>query len=165
MRLLEILIFRSRLKRYQICHSVIVWRYYYATLYQMLQKLQYSWWFTVYSLYKEEQKFIIFTSNISDGHILRSHVVLICLNLISTSGINFSPVEFGWNSVDSILMSNKCIAALPEMYTVTCGCKKKITGRCHCSKFGTPCRILQVHQRRMLYLSLPIGSVGKIWKY
>ena len=28
-----------------------------------------------------------------------------------------NPVEFGWNSVDSVLMPNKCIVTLPWMYT------------------------------------------------
>ena len=59
----------------------------------------------------------------SHGHILRSHYVLICSNLISAQETNFNPVEFGRNSVDSVLMSNKCIVTLPDMYTVTCGCK------------------------------------------
>ena len=61
----------------------------------------------------------------SHWHILRSHCVfLISLNLISAPDTNFNPLEFGWNSADSVLMPNKCIVALPEMYTVTCGCKK-----------------------------------------
>ena len=46
----------------------------------------------------------------SHGHVLRSHyVVLICLNLISAPGTNLNPVEFSWNSVDSLLMPNNCI--------------------------------------------------------
>ena len=44
-------------------------------------------------------------------------------------------MEFDWNSVDSVLMPNGCTVTLPEMYTVTCGCKKKCTGRSQCSKF------------------------------
>ena len=47
------------------------------------------------------------------GHILRPHYVLICSNLISVQDINLNPVEFGWNSVDSVLMSNKYIVTLP----------------------------------------------------
>ena len=74
------------------------------------------------------------TSNMSQGHILRSHyVVLICSNLISAPDTNLNPVDFDWNSVDSVLMPNKCIVALQAMYTVTCGCKKKCTGRCRYS--------------------------------
>ena len=80
------------------------------------------------------------TSNMSHKHILRSHyVVLICSNLISAPDTNLNPAEFGWNSVDSILMPNKCIVTLLEIYTVTCGCKKKCTGRCQCSKFSASC--------------------------
>ena len=77
----------------------------------------------------------------SRGHILRSHyVVLICSNLISAPDTNWNPMEFSCNSsIDSILMPNKCIVKLPEMYTVTCGCKKKYTGRCQCNKFGSSC--------------------------
>ena len=76
----------------------------------------------------------------SHGHIFRSHdVVLICSNLISAPDTNLNPAEFGGNSVDSVLMSNKCIVTLPEMYTVTCGCKKKRTGRCQCSKRRASC--------------------------
>ena len=67
----------------------------------------------------------------SRGHILRSHyVILICSSLISAPDSNWNPVEFSWNSVDSVLMPNKCIVTLPEMYTVTWGCKKKYTGGC-----------------------------------
>ena len=46
------------------------------------------------------------------GHILWSNdVVLICLNLISApSDTNLNPAEFGWKSVDSVLVPNKCIS-------------------------------------------------------
>ena len=71
------------------------------------------------------------TSSMSRGHILRSHyVILICSSLISAPDSNWNPVEFSWNSVDSVLMPNKCIVTLPEMSTVTWGCKKKYTGGC-----------------------------------
>ena len=33
-------------------------------------------------------------------------------------------VEFNLNSVDSVLMCNKCIVTLPKMYTLTLCCKK-----------------------------------------
>ena len=36
-------------------------------------------------------------------------------------------------------MPNKCIVTLPEMCTITYGCKKKCTGRCQCIKFGASC--------------------------
>ena len=63
-------------------------------------------------------------------------VVLICSNLISATRHHLNPVEFDWNSVDSVLMPNECIVTLPDLYTtVTCGSKKKCTGRCQCSKF------------------------------
>ena len=78
------------------------------------------------------------TSNMSHGHILRSHYfALICSNLISAPESYLNPVEFGWNSVDSLLMPNKYIVTLTEIYTVTCGCKKSCIGRWQCSKkFG-----------------------------
>ena len=60
------------------------------------------------------------------GYILRSHyVVLICSNLISAQDTNLNPVEFGWNSEDSVFIPNKCIATLPEIYKKK-GCKKKM---------------------------------------
>ena len=56
----------------------------------------------------------------SHGHVLRSHyAVLICSNLILTPDTNLNSVEFYWNSVDSVLMRNKCIVTLPELYNVT----------------------------------------------
>ena len=55
--------------------------------------------------------------------------VLICSNLISAPDTYLNPVKFGWNSVDLVLMSSKCIVTLPEMYTVTCGYKKKCTAK------------------------------------
>ena len=80
------------------------------------------------------------TSNMSHGYILKSHYfVLICSNRISVPETSFNPVEFGWNSIDSVLLPNKCIVQLPEMYTVTCGCKKKCSARCQCSQFGASC--------------------------
>ena len=36
---------------------------------------------------------------------------------MSAPDTNLNPVEFGWNSIDSVLMPNKCIVTLPEMYT------------------------------------------------
>ena len=42
------------------------------------------------------------------GHILRSHCVgSIFPNLILALDTNLNPLEFGWNSVDSVLMPNK----------------------------------------------------------
>ena len=66
------------------------------------------------------------TSNMLHGHILRSHYVgSIFPNLILALDTNLNPLEFGWNSVDSVLMPNKCIVTLPGIYTVTYGYKKK----------------------------------------
>ena len=60
------------------------------------------------------------TCNMLYRHILRScYVVLITLDLILAPDTNLNPVEFSWNSVDSVLLSNKYIVILPEMYTVT----------------------------------------------
>ena len=53
----------------------------------------------------------------SHGHALRSHyVVLNCSKLISTPHINLNPVEFDWNSVDSILIPNKCTVTIQEVH-------------------------------------------------
>ena len=80
------------------------------------------------------------TSNMSHGHVLRSHyVVLNCSNLISAPGTNLNRMKFDWNSVDSVLMPNKRMVPLPKMYIVTCSSQKKCSGRCQCSKFGTSC--------------------------
>ena len=100
------------------------------------------------------------TSNMSRQRILRSHyVVFICSNLISAPDTNCNPVEFSWNLADSVLITNKCIVTLPEMSNVTCDWKmsmQQIWFFMH--------SILQV-QRRMLYLSLLIDSVGKCIRY
>ena len=65
------------------------------------------------------------TSNMSHGHILRSnYVVLNCSNLILGPDTSLNLVKFDWNSVDSVLIPNKCVVTLPEMYNITCGCKK-----------------------------------------
>ena len=34
----------------------------------------------------------------------------------------------------NVLIPNECMITLPEMYTVTCGCKKKCIEKCQCSK-------------------------------
>lgn len=61
------------------------------------------------------------TFNTSHGHVRGSqYVVLIYSNLISAQDTNLNPVEFCWNSVDSII--NKYTVTLPEMYKKK-GCK------------------------------------------
>ena len=56
---------------------------------------------------------------------LRSnYVVLNCSNLISVPETNFNLVKFDWNSVDSVLMPNKCVVTLPKACNVTFRCKK-----------------------------------------
>ena len=73
----------------------------------------------------------------SHGDIMRSlYVNLTFLNLISTPEKNLNTAEFGRNPVDSVLLLNRCIVTLPEIYPVICGCKKKCTAICHCSKFS-----------------------------
>ena len=52
----------------------------------------------------------------SYGDVLGSHyVVLNCSNLILAPDTNLSLLEFDWNSVDSVLMPNKCNDTLPKM--------------------------------------------------
>ena len=100
------------------------------------------------------------TSNISHGYIFRSfYVDLICWNVI------LKPEEFGRNSVYSVLLSNRCIVTLPEMYTYLClqenmHCKMSVQQVWHFIS-----RILQVHWRWMLYLSLLIQSVRYCTRY
>ena len=96
-------------------------------------------------LYIKKGKTLCFrppTSNMTDRHILRSnYFVLISPDLISAPDSYLNLVEFGWNSVDSLLMPNKYIVTLPEMYNVTCMCKKNCTERWQCSKkFGASSR-------------------------
>ena len=67
------------------------------------------------------------------------YYVSICSNLMLELVTNLNPSEFGWTSVDSVLIPNKCVVELPEMYTVTCECKKKCTGRCQCTKLEVLC--------------------------
>ena len=43
--------------------------------------------------------------------------ILICSNMILAPDISL-------NTVDSVLVPNKCIVAQPEMYAVTCGARK-----------------------------------------
>ena len=103
----------------------------------------------------------------SRGHILRSHyVVLICSNLISAPDTNWNPMEFSCNSsIDSILMPNKCIVKLPEMYSYL-RLQEKIHWKMSVQQIWFFMhRILQVQRRRMLYLSLPIDSVGQCIRY
>ena len=86
-----------------------------------------------YILYIKKNKTVWFLppiSNTSHGHILRSlYFDLISSDMISAPETNSNPVEFGRNSVDSVLLPDKCILTLPEMYTVICGCKKKCTAK------------------------------------
>ena len=65
----------------------------------------------------------------SHGDVLWSHyVILNCSNLMLAPDTNLNSVESNWNSVDSVLMPNKCIIALPKMCTVTFGSKKNALG-------------------------------------
>ena len=110
---------------------------------------------------------LLSTSNMSHGHILRSHyIVLICSNLISAADIHLNSVEFVWNSVDLVSMPNKCIIILTKMYTVTCGCKKKMHWKMSVQQvWHFMLRIFQVQQRRMLCFSLRTDSVGHCIRY
>ena len=92
--------------------------------------------YILYTKKNETSRSLPPTSNMSHGHILRSHyVVLICLNLISVPDINLNLVQFDWNSVDSVSMPNKCIVTLQKMYTVACGCQKKAREDVHAANF------------------------------
>ena len=119
------------------------------------------WWFIVYSLYKKRARRYNPYHLLLIWYIPRSHYfVLICSNLISIPETNSNPLEFDWNSVDSELLLNKCIVTLIEMYSITCGCKKKMHSKMSVQQgWHFMRRILQVHWRRMLYLSWPIDSV------
>ena len=102
------------------------------------------------------------TSNMSRQRILRSHyVVFICSNLISAPDTNCNPVEFSWNSADSLLITNKCIVTLPEMSTVTCDCEKKIHWKMSMQQIWFFMHSISQVQRR----SSRIDSVGKCIRY
>ena len=71
-------------------------------------------WYILYTKKNKTLSSLLPASNMSTWTFLRSHyVVLICSNLISAPGTNLNPVEFGWNSVDSVLKPDKCIVTLP----------------------------------------------------
>ena len=71
-------------------------------------------WYILYTKKNKTLSSSLPASNMSTWTFLRSHyVVLICSNLISAPGTNLNPVEFGWNSVDSVLKPDKCIVTLP----------------------------------------------------
>ena len=131
-------------------------------LFLLKRKLQCIWLFKAYFLHKEEQNIMIFatTSNMSHGYIFRSlYVDLICWNVI------LKPEEFGRNSVDSVLLSNRCIVTLLEMYTYLW-----LQENMHCKMSVQQVwrfirRILQGHWRWMLHLSLLTQSVRYCTRY
>ena len=92
----------------------------------------------------------------SHGDELKTYyVVLNCSNLISAPDTNLNLAKFDWNSVDSVLMPNKLIVTLPNMYSVTLDCKKNAL-----ENVSIACLALHAQvQWRMLYISLPIDSV------
>ena len=103
-------------------------------------------------------RFILYTSH---GHILRSHYVAFnCSNLISAPDTNLNPVEFDGNS---ILIQYRyttrdvyCFLWLQEKRHWKMSVQQ-VSYFMH--------RILQVQWRRMLYLSLQIGSVKHCKSY
>ena len=111
--------------------------------------------YILYPLLQKEEKTLSSlpsTSSMLYGHILRCHyVVSICSNLMSEFVTNLDSSEFGWTSVDFVLVPKKRVVELPEMYTVTCGCKKKCTGRCQYTRFEVPCTELCVCNKNECY--------------
>ena len=80
------------------------------------------------------------TSRMLHGNLLRCHYfVRTCQNLLSDSATNLLPERYGWCMVNSVLMPDKFLLPLPEEYTVTCGCKKKCSGRYKCQKSFVEC--------------------------
>ena len=80
------------------------------------------------------------TSHVLYGHLLRSHYfVWTCHTLLTENAATLNPQRFGWNLVDNVLIPDKHLCSLPEIYTATCRCNKKCTGRCMCKKNGTTC--------------------------
>ena len=92
----------------------------------------------------------------SHGDDLRTYyVVLNCSSLISAPDTNLNLVEFDWNSVDSVWSPIN----LSLHYTATFGCKKNALEDVSAASLALHAQNLQVQQRRMLYLSLPIDWV------
>ena len=97
-----------------------------------------------YILHTKEEKTPISslppTSRMLHGHLLPCHyIVRTCRNLLSDSPTNLLPERYGWYLVSSVLMPDKFLLLLAEEYTVTCGCKKKCSGRCKCQKSSVEC--------------------------
>ena len=87
----------------------------------------YIWWFTVYSLYKEEQNVKIFTTSFQSDSWRFSWITSYRFNLFKSDfGTRYlfesyeTWLEFSIFSIDA----HKCINTLPKMYTVTFGCKR-----------------------------------------
>ena len=80
------------------------------------------------------------TSHMLYGHLLRSHYfVRLYSNLLAENENQLNPGQFGWKSVNSILLPDRFSLHLPEAFCVTCGCQKKCSGRCSCKKLGVLC--------------------------
>ena len=96
-----------------------------------------------YYLYTKKNKTITQlppTSHMLHGHLLRSHYfVWIHSNLLETDENQLDPKNFGWKSINYILLPDEYTLSLPDAYSVTCGCKKQCGGRCSCKKSNILC--------------------------
>ena len=99
----------------------------------------------------------------SHGYIL--YFVLIFLNLVALPKTNLDPVEFGWNSVDSVLLPNMYYYTTRDVHCYLWLQEKMHRKMSVQQVWRFMRRILQVHWRRMVYLSLPLESVGHCIRY
>ena len=74
-------------------------------------------------------------------------------------------MEFDWNSVDSVLMPNKCILHHQRCTLILLAARKMHWKMPVLQVWHFNYRILQVQWRRMLYLSLPLESVWHCIRY
>ena len=80
------------------------------------------------------------TSRSIQYHLLLSHYgINFCLTLLDTTTSPINALNFGWESINGILIAQKGDCPMPEEYTSTCVCQKGCQGRCGWRKTGEPC--------------------------
>ena len=74
------------------------------------------------------------TSRSLRGHLERCYyLICLCSTLLDPNSFQLNPCRHGWESVNSVMCPKKYRLAMPEQYTVTCGCKSGACGgRCSC---------------------------------
>ena len=93
-----------------------------------------------YEMYRTQKKVLSElppTSYSRHGHLLRSHYFAnFCLNLEQSLLHDYisihSLLNFGWKSVNDILLPNKYLHIMPTQYVTRCSCNKGCTKVCGC---------------------------------